>query len=75
MVDTKSNEDDQHVLLTFDIIVKTPCSQIGAGVSDEAGADIHSLDDISEQPAFFDMEEPEAKRYAKVQDLQKKSAR
>lgn len=71
LVDTKSNEDDQHVLLTFDIIVRTPCSQIGAGVSDDAGADIHSLDDISEQPAWFDMDVDEEMRFAKVQDLQK----
>lgn len=71
-VDTTSDKHDQHILLTFDIIVKTPCSQIGAGVSDEAGADIRSLDDISEQPAYFEMENSEQARYEKVAALQKK---
>ena len=69
-VDTKSNKKDQHIKLTFDIIVKTPCNQIGAGVSDEAGADIRSLDDISEQPAFFDMEAAEQTRYNKIKKYQ-----
>lgn len=63
---------DQHVVLSFDIIIKTPCSQVGAGVSDEAGADIRSLDDISEQPAFFELDDEENARYIELQKLQDK---
>jgi len=64
------SKSDGHVILTFDIIVKTPCNQIGAGVSDEAGADIRSLDDISEQPAYFDMQKDEETRYSTLAKIQ-----
>lgn len=63
---------DQHVVLSFDIIIKTPCNQIGAGVSDEAGADIRSLTDISEQPAYFELDDEENARYNQLQTLQEK---
>merc|ERR1711981_21820 len=66
------SKTDGHVVLNFDLIVKTPCDQVGAGVSDDAGADIRTLSDISEQPAYFEMDETEDKRYGLLEEAHQK---
>jgi len=58
----KSN-DAKNVAVTFDIVVNTPCNQIGAGISNDANADIQSLSDIQAQPAYFKLDKDESRRY------------
>jgi len=57
------SNDAKNVALTFDIVVNTPCNQIGAGISNDANAEIQSLSDIQAQPAFFKLDKEESKRY------------